>query len=66
MSWYYSQPKDWQAQVRAGFRYKNAVSGAVLVGFVTAVYFYSISAVRQDDFNDPALVAQRPSDKKSQ
>ncbi|KAL7007239.1 hypothetical protein EMMF5_003078 [Cystobasidiomycetes sp. EMM_F5] len=39
-------------RARAPFRFRNALTGLAIVGFVTAVYTYSISAVRQDDFSD--------------
>ncbi|KAG0346862.1 hypothetical protein BG004_000667 [Podila humilis] len=39
----------------APFRFRNALTGAGLVVFCTAVYAYSIMAVRQDDFSDIQL-----------
>ena len=40
------------AAVRRQFRAKNAATLAALGAFVTAVYVYSIAAVRQDDLLD--------------
>ena len=31
---------------------RNTIAGLSLVGFVSSVYFYSISAVKQEDFSD--------------
>lgn len=39
-------------RARAPFRVRNAITGLVLAGFVTGVWAYSISAVKQDDFSD--------------
>lgn len=42
-------------RAREPFRFRNALTGAVILSFVTGVYFYSISAVKQDDFSDVPL-----------
>jgi len=39
-------------RARAPFRLQNALTGLVLAGFATAVWAYSIRAVKQDDFSD--------------
>ena len=39
-------------RARAPFRAQNAITGLVLAGFTTAVWAYSIRAVKQDDFSD--------------
>lgn len=39
-------------RARAPFRLQNAITGLVLAGFATAVWAYSIRAVKQDDFSD--------------
>lgn len=39
-------------RARAPFRIQNALTGVVLAGFATAVWAYSIRAVKQDDFSD--------------
>jgi len=39
-------------RARAPFRLQNALTGLVLAGFTTAVWAYSIRAVKQDDFSD--------------
>ncbi|KAG6378965.1 hypothetical protein JVT61DRAFT_13252 [Boletus reticuloceps] len=39
-------------RARAPFRIQNAITGLVLAGFATAVWAYSIRAVKQDDFSD--------------
>lgn len=39
-------------RARAPFRVQNAITGLVLAGFATAVWAYSIRAVKQDDFSD--------------
>ncbi|KAG8218896.1 hypothetical protein J3R82DRAFT_4576 [Butyriboletus roseoflavus] len=39
-------------RARAPFRLQNALTGVVLAGFATAVWAYSIRAVKQDDFSD--------------
>ncbi|KAN0097211.1 hypothetical protein V8E55_001657 [Tylopilus felleus] len=39
-------------RARAPFRIQNALTGLVLAGFATAVWAYSIRAVKQDDFSD--------------
>lgn len=39
-------------RARAPFRAKNLLTGAGIVSFTFAVYAYSISAVKQDDFSD--------------
>ncbi|KAH0840166.1 hypothetical protein J3R83DRAFT_1149 [Lanmaoa asiatica] len=39
-------------RARAPFRLQNAITGLVLAGFATAVWTYSIRAVKQDDFSD--------------
>jgi len=39
-------------RARAPFRFQNALTGVVLAGFATAVWAYSIRAVKQDDFSD--------------
>lgn len=39
-------------RARAPFRMQNAITGLVLAGFATAVWAYSIRAVKQDDFSD--------------
>ncbi|CAG8601859.1 6304_t:CDS:2 [Paraglomus occultum] len=46
---------------------RNALTGIGLLGFVGAVYAYSMYAVKQDDFSDvgmPPLPPQSESDKK--
>ena len=43
-------------RARAPFRMRNALTGLGIVGFVAAVYTYSISAVKQDDFSDIPIV----------
>lgn len=40
------------ARARLPFRAKNALTGAGVAGFIFFVYFYSIRAVKQDDFSD--------------
>ncbi|KAG9317706.1 yeats family-domain-containing protein [Chiua virens] len=39
-------------RAREPFRFQNALTGLVLAGFATAVWAYSIRAVKQDDFSD--------------
>ena len=39
-------------RARAPFRLQNALTGVILAGFATAVWAYSIRAVKQDDFSD--------------
>ncbi|KAH9816948.1 hypothetical protein DFH28DRAFT_965011 [Melampsora americana] len=39
-------------RARAPFRVKNLLTGAGILSFTFAVYAYSISAVKQDDFSD--------------
>ena len=39
-------------RARAPYFVRNTLTGAALVAFVAAVYTYSISAVKQDDFSD--------------
>lgn len=39
-------------RARAPFRAKNLLTGAGILSFTFAVYAYSISAVKQDDFSD--------------
>ncbi|TCD67269.1 hypothetical protein EIP91_000346 [Steccherinum ochraceum] len=39
-------------RARLPFRARNAITGLTLAGFVTGVWAYSISAVKQDDFSD--------------
>ncbi|KAI8447699.1 hypothetical protein BY996DRAFT_6420672 [Phakopsora pachyrhizi] len=39
-------------RARAPFRSKNLLTGAGIVSFTFGVYFYSIAAVKQDDFSD--------------
>lgn len=43
------------ARARAPFRTRNFLTAGVITSFVLSVYFYSISAVKQDDFSDVAL-----------
>jgi hypothetical protein len=40
------------ARARLPFRTKNAFTGLAVGGFIAFVYFYSIRAVKQDDFSD--------------
>ena len=40
------------ARARLPFRARNAVTGAVIASFVVGVWAYSISAVKQDVFDD--------------
>ncbi|KAI8048103.1 hypothetical protein BDF22DRAFT_602390, partial [Syncephalis plumigaleata] len=39
-------------RARKPYHFRNAALGVGLFGFVTAVYAYSILAVKQDDFSD--------------
>ncbi|KZT05580.1 uncharacterized protein LAESUDRAFT_737427 [Laetiporus sulphureus 93-53] len=39
-------------RAREPFRVRNALTGVVLTGFVASVWWYSISAVKQDVFDD--------------
>lgn len=39
-------------RARRPFRVRNALTGLGIMSFVASVYFYSISAVKQDDFSD--------------
>ncbi|SGY73489.1 BQ5605_C005g03297 [Microbotryum silenes-dioicae] len=47
------------ARARRPFRTQNAITGALIFGFATAVYLYSIRAVAQDDFSDLDAPVQR-------
>jgi len=40
------------ARARAPFRTQNLITGGTLIGFAVAVWAYSISAVKQDNFDD--------------
>jgi len=47
-------------RARAPFLVRNLVTGTIVGSFALGVYFYSISAVKQDDFSDvmvPAMTA---------
>ncbi|CAG8450853.1 13532_t:CDS:2 [Ambispora gerdemannii] len=39
-------------RARRPLRVRNAVTGIFLLGFVGAVYSYSMFAIKQDDFSD--------------
>ncbi|CAD6960046.1 unnamed protein product [Tilletia caries] len=41
-------------RARRPYFWKNAATGGAILGFATAVYYYSISKVKQDDFSDLA------------
>ncbi|PWY97895.1 hypothetical protein BCV70DRAFT_202383 [Testicularia cyperi] len=43
-------------RARKPYRIRNLVTGGLIMGFATSVYFYSISKVKQDDFSDLAEV----------
>ncbi|SCV69161.1 BQ2448_2181 [Microbotryum intermedium] len=47
------------ARARRPFRTQNAITGALIFGFATSVYLYSIRAVAQDDFSDLDAPVQR-------
>ncbi|RKP10746.1 hypothetical protein THASP1DRAFT_10615, partial [Thamnocephalis sphaerospora] len=52
-------------RARQPYRFRNAMLGLGLFGFVTAVYTYSIMAVKQDDLSDievPDLPEAKPKD----
>jgi len=50
-------PSPGLERARKPFRAKNALTGLAILGFVGAVYGYSISAVKQDDFSDLPTVS---------
>ncbi|GAK67399.1 uncharacterized protein PAN0_018c5626 [Moesziomyces antarcticus] len=43
-------------RARKPYRFRNILTGSLIMGFATSVYFYSISKVKQDDFSDLADV----------
>ncbi|SOV09511.1 uncharacterized protein UDID_08569 [Ustilago sp. UG-2017a] len=43
-------------RARKPYRFRNILTGSLIMGFATSVYFYSISRVKQDDFSDLAEV----------
>ncbi|SPO30429.1 uncharacterized protein UTRI_06359 [Ustilago trichophora] len=43
-------------RARKPYRFRNILTGSLIMGFATSVYFYSISKVKQDDFSDLAEV----------
>ncbi|GAA99911.1 uncharacterized protein L969DRAFT_46850 [Mixia osmundae IAM 14324] len=45
-------------RARAPFRFRNTLTGMALAGFITSVYYYSISAVKQEDFSDVEISNQ--------
>ncbi|CAD6564134.1 MAG: hypothetical protein CYPHOPRED_001983 [Cyphobasidiales sp. Tagirdzhanova-0007] len=45
-------PSEGLKRARKPFRTRNFLTGAAILGFAGSVYFYSISAVKQDDFSD--------------
>lgn len=53
-------PSEGLQRARRPFRFRNAVTGIAILGFVGAVYGYSISAVKQDDFSDIPSVSSAP------
>ncbi|KAI9138549.1 hypothetical protein BKA69DRAFT_1091176 [Paraphysoderma sedebokerense] len=58
---FYSTIDEAQTQLRKKFTARNWLTGLGLFGFVTAVYSYSILAVKQDTFDDvvvPSATAQ--------
>ncbi|ORX93032.1 hypothetical protein K493DRAFT_316208 [Basidiobolus meristosporus CBS 931.73] len=42
-------------RARLPYRNKNVITGVALFGFVASVYYYSVAAVKQDDFDDIPL-----------
>ncbi|KAK4701595.1 hypothetical protein P7C70_g4634, partial [Phenoliferia sp. Uapishka_3] len=46
------------ARARAPFRTKNTITAGVIGTFIFSVYYYSISAVKQDDFSDVAMPSE--------
>jgi cytochrome c oxidase assembly factor 3 len=56
----YSGPKGYGftkalQRARQPYRTRNVITGLGLIGFVSAVYAYSILAVKQDDLSDIEL-----------
>ncbi|TKY87499.1 hypothetical protein EX895_003513 [Sporisorium graminicola] len=43
-------------RARKPYRVRNILTGSLIMGFATSVYFYSISKVKQDDFSDLAEI----------
>ncbi|KAJ9475914.1 Cytochrome c oxidase assembly factor 3 [Pseudozyma hubeiensis] len=43
-------------RARKPYRVRNLITGSLIMGFATSVYFYSISKVKQDDFSDLAEI----------
>ncbi|KAE8224798.1 hypothetical protein CF319_g2375 [Tilletia indica] len=41
-------------RARRPYFWKNTLTGGLILGFATGVYYYSISKVKQDDFSDLA------------
>ncbi|CBQ71307.1 conserved hypothetical protein [Sporisorium reilianum SRZ2] len=43
-------------RARKPYQLRNILTGSLIMGFATSVYFYSISKVKQDDFSDLAEI----------